>query len=103
MSTASKAGVARAWRRWFWCEPADQPTRSRVNAEFGTTRDVSRPPPPEPLPVPVIDNHCHLDIEDGESWLDPAALEQSTAVGVIGCDLPGDRAEHGAIVAGVAL
>ncbi len=95
--------------------PANQPTRSRVNAEFGTTRDVSRPPAPEPLPVPVVDNHCHLDIEDGESWLDPAAaVEQSTAVGVdrivqIGCDLPGaawavrTAEQHGAIVAGVAL
>ena len=95
--------------------PANQPTRSRVNAEFGTSRDVSRPPPPEPLPVPVVDNHCHLDIEDGESWLDPArALELSTAVGVdrivqIGCDLPGaawavrTAEQYGAIVAGVAL
>jgi len=50
-----------------------QPTRSRVNAEFGGRRDVSRPPLPEALPVPVVDNHCHLDIEDGDSWLDPAA------------------------------
>ncbi len=95
--------------------PANQPTRSRVNVEFGTTRDVSRPPPPEPLPVPVVDNHCHLDIEDGESWLDPAAaLELSTGVGVdrivqIGCDLPGaawavrTAEQFDAIVAGVAL
>ncbi len=95
--------------------PEGSPTRSRVNAEFGTTRDVRRPPLPEPLPAPVIDNHCHLDIEDGESWLDPAeALELSTAVGVdrivqIGCDLPGARwavdiaERYDAIVAGVAL
>ncbi len=93
----------------------DRPTRSRVDAEFGGPRDVRRPPLPEPLPVPVVDNHCHLDIEDGESWLDPAAaLELSTRAGVdrivqIGCDLPGaawaveTAQEFDAIVAGVAI
>lgn len=92
-----------------------QPTRSRVNAEFGQQRDTSRPPAPEPLPLPVVDNHCHLDIEDGESWLGPAeALELATSVGVprivqIGCDLPGaawavkTAEEYAAIVAGVAI
>jgi len=89
--------------------------RSRVNAEFGQTRDVSRPPAPEPLPAPVVDNHCHLDIEDGERWLGPAeAVALAAGVGVdrivqIGCDLSGaawavETAEaHDAIVAGVAL
>lgn len=92
-----------------------EPTRSRVNAEFGSRRDVSRPPLPEALPVPVVDNHCHLDIDDGDSWLDPAAaLELSTGVGVdrivqIGCDLQGaawavrTAEQFDAIVAGVAL
>jgi TatD DNase family protein len=63
----------------------------------------------------VVDNHCHLDIEDGESWLDPGrALELSRSVGVdrivqIGCDLPGadwavrTAAQYDAIVAGVAI
>ncbi len=90
-------------------------TRSRVNAEFGCTRDVSCPPLPEPLPGPVVDNHCHLDIEDGDSWLDPAtALGLSSSVGVprivqIGCDLPGaawaveTATTYDAIVAGVAI
>lgn len=90
-------------------------TRSRVNAEFGQRRDTSRPPLPEPLPEPVVDNHCHLDIEDGETWLDPAeALRLAAEVGVprivqIGCDLPGaawavETAEqYDAIVAGVAI
>ncbi len=90
-------------------------TRSRVNAEFGSSRDISRPPLPEPLPVPVVDNHCHLDIEDGDSWLDPGeALRLATQVGVprivqIGCDLPGaawaveTASAYDAIVAGVAL
>lgn len=92
-----------------------QPMRSRVNAEFGSNRDVSRPPLPEPLPSPVVDNHCHLDIEDGESWLDPAeALALSGSVGVprivqIGCDPPGaawavqTATSYDGIVAGVAL
>ena len=92
-----------------------RPSRSRVNEEFGVKRDISRPPLPEPLPAPVVDNHCHLDIDDGDSWLDPAqALELASSVGVtrivqIGCDLPGaawaveTADEFDAIVAGVAI
>lgn len=69
---------------------------------------------PEPLPHPVVDNHCHLDISDGD-WLEPEqALRLASSVGVprivqIGCDLPGARwavetaLSHDAIVAGVAL
>ena len=91
------------------------PTRSRVNAEFGQRRDTSRPALPESLPAPVVDNHCHLDIEDGDGWLEPAeALDLATRVGVprivqIGCDLPGaawavrTAEEFPAIVAGVAI
>lgn len=63
----------------------------------------------------MVDNHCHLDIDDGGDWFEPAeALEAAAAVGVprivqIGCDLPGARwavetAEaYDAIVAGVAI
>lgn len=92
------------------------PTRSRAATEetSGARRDRDRPPAPEPLPHPVVDNHCHLDIADGD-WLDTAdAITAAAAVGVprivqIGCDLPGARwavaaaAEHDALVAGVAL
>ena len=92
------------------------PTRSRAATEetSGARRDRGRPPAPEPLPHPVVDNHCHLDIADGD-WLDTAdAVAAAAAVGVprivqIGCDLPGARwavaaaAEHDALVAGVAL
>ncbi|MGZ4470543.1 MAG: TatD family hydrolase [Nocardioidaceae bacterium] len=86
------------------------PTRSRA----GEGRDRSRPPAPEPLPHPVVDNHCHLDIADGD-WLETSeALAAAAAVGVtrivqIGCDLPGARwaveaaGTHDALVAGVAL
>jgi TatD DNase family protein len=91
------------------------PMRRRPAAdEPGQRRDRERPPLPEPLPHPVVDNHCHLDIADGD-WLDTAdAIARATEVGVrrivqIGCDLPGaawavDAAQqHDALVAGVAL
>ncbi len=89
----------------------DEPLRHRAGGEQGGRE---RPPAPEPLPHPVVDNHCHLDMADGE-WLDTAtAVARAAAVGVsrivqIGCDLPGaqwavDAArEHDALVAGVAL
>jgi TatD DNase family protein len=66
------------------------------------------------LPHPVVDNHCHLDIADGD-WLETAdAITRATEVGVtrivqIGCDLLGARwavdaaRQHDALVAGVAL
>jgi TatD DNase family protein len=90
------------------------PTRAR-RQETGHGRDLSRPPLPEPLPAPVVDNHCHLDIRDGDDWLEPGqALAWSAQVGVprivqIGCDLPGAQwavevaATYDAIVAGVSL
>lgn len=95
----------------------DQPTRARAATEerTGARRDRERPPTPEPLPHPVVDNHCHLDIADGDDWFGPEdALAASAAVGVprivqIGCDLPGARwaveaaASYDALIAGVAL
>ena len=91
------------------------PMRTRsADTEQGQRRDRERPPPPEPLPHPVVDNHCHLDISDGD-WLDTAeAIARASEVGVrrivqIGCDLPGAAwavrvaQEHAALVAGVAL
>jgi TatD DNase family protein len=94
----------------------DGPTRSRAATEEGSgaRRHRERPPAPEPLPSPVVDNHCHLDIADGE-WLSTEdAIAAAIAVNVtrivqIGCDLPGARwavevaATHDAVVAGVAL
>ncbi len=95
----------------------ERPTRARAATEekSGARRDRDRPPPPEPLPHPVVDNHCHLDIADGDDWFATAdAISAATAVGVprivqIGCDLPGARwavevaQEYDALVAGVAL
>jgi TatD DNase family protein len=92
-----------------------EPLRKRAaEDEQGQRRDRERPPVPEPLPHPVVDNHCHLDIADGD-WLETGdAIARATEVGVarivqIGCDLPGaqwavDAAqEYDALVAGVAL
>jgi TatD DNase family protein len=93
----------------------DGPTRSRAaDGEQGQRRDRERPPPPEALPHPVVDNHCHLDISDGD-WLETSeAIARAGEVGVrrivqIGCDLPGAAwavsaaADHAELVAGVAL
>jgi len=66
------------------------------------------------LPHPVTDNHCHLDIADGDWLATEEAIVAAASVGVtrivqIGCDLPGARwaveaaATHDALVAGVAL
>jgi len=75
-----------------------------------------RPAAPDPLPHPVVDNHCHLDIDGGESEsLSPrAAIESAAAVGVprivqIGCDLHSARwtseiiEEYPGLIGGVAL
>jgi TatD DNase family protein len=97
-------------------QPTEQPTRSRAATDerSGARRDRERPPAPEPLPAPVVDNHCHLDIADGD-WVDTAAaIARARDVNVtrivqIGCDLPGARwaveaaARHPELVAGVAL
>ena len=92
-----------------------EPLRSRAaEDEQGQRRVRERPPLPEPLPHPVVDNHCHLDIADGD-WLETGeAIARATEVGVarivqIGCDLPGAQwavtaaREYDALVAGVAL
>ena len=94
----------------------EEPTRRRAATEekSGARRDRERPPAPEPLPHPVVDNHCHLDIADGDWLRTEDALAAAAAVNVtrivqIGCDLPGARwaveaaASYDGLVAGVAL
>jgi TatD DNase family protein len=74
---------------------SDQPLRKRAATEekSGAKRNRERPPAPEPLPHPVVDNHCHLDIADGEDWTSPeVALAEAARVGVgrivqVGVDL----------------
>ena len=71
------------------------PGRAPTEEKSGARRNRERPPAPEPLPHPVVDNHCHLDIADGDDWLAAEdAIAAARAVGVarivqIGCDLPG--------------
>ncbi|WP_105566920.1 TatD family hydrolase [Microbacterium halophytorum] len=48
-------------------------------------KDLSYPEPPEPLAVPVYDNHCHLDIVDGDDPLTLAEqLDRAATVGIAG-------------------
>lgn len=76
---------------------SDQPLRKRAATEekSGAKRNRERPPAPEPLPHPVVDNHCHLDIADGDDWIAPGdALAMGDEVGVgrivqVGVDLAG--------------
>ncbi|WP_235734941.1 TatD family hydrolase [Nocardioides alcanivorans] len=91
------------------------PRRRAETGENGGRRDLSRPPAPEPLPHPVTDNHCHLDIGDGDDDFTLAdALAAAGEVNVhrivqVGCDLRGARwavetaEQHPQLVAAVAL
>lgn len=93
---------------------SDGPSRERPSSSSGA-RDTTYPPAPEPLTVPVADSHCHLDIKDGDDWLDvDQALALAASVGVdrvvqVGCDVGGAQwavecaERHGAVVAAVAL
>ena len=82
----------------------------------GARRNRERPPAPEPLPHPVVDNHCHLDIADGDDWLADRGRDRrgrAPSVSPGSCrsaaTCPGARwaveaaRSHDALVAGVAL
>ncbi|MGK9219231.1 MULTISPECIES: TatD family hydrolase [unclassified Microbacterium] len=48
-------------------------------------KDLRYPAAPEPLAVPVYDNHCHLEIEDGDEPLSlEEQLDRAGAVGIAG-------------------
>ncbi|MBS1674157.1 MAG: TatD family hydrolase [Actinobacteria bacterium] len=48
-------------------------------------KDLRYPPLPEPLTVGVYDNHCHLEIADGEEGLPLAEqLDRASAAGILG-------------------
>ena len=77
-------------------------------------RDVSYPVSPEPLVVPVYDNHCHLEIEDGEGMSLDEQLLRAGEVGVAGVvqaggDIDSSRwsawaaASHPRVLAAVAI
>ncbi|PPK97261.1 TatD DNase family protein [Kineococcus xinjiangensis] len=91
------------------------PRARSTEAEDGRRRDLRRPPAPEPLPLPVVDNHTHLDIVDGDDLVDvEELLARAAETGVphavqIGCDLPAARwtvqavERYPALLGGVAL
>jgi TatD DNase family protein len=64
--------------------PPDDPSGYVRHREKGG-RDVVYPAAPEALAVPVYDNHCHLEIVDGD---DPLTLDEqlsrAAAVGIVG-------------------
>ncbi len=78
-------------------------------------RDLSHPEPPEPLPVAVYDNHCHLEIADGDDPLTlDEQLDRAAAVGIAGVvqasgDLESSRwavaaaERHARVLAAVAI
>ena len=77
-------------------------------------RDVSYPVSPEPLAVPVYDNHCHLEIEDGDGMSLDEQLLRAGEVGVTGVvqaggDIESSRwsawaaASHPRVLAAVAI
>ena len=48
-------------------------------------KDLRYPPLPDPLAVPVYDNHCHLEIADGDEGLTlTEQLDRAQAVGILG-------------------
>jgi len=51
---------------------SERPTYVEARSTKGR-KDLSHPPVPEALAVPVYDNHCHLEIADGD---DPLTLDQ---------------------------
>ncbi|KAA9105624.1 TatD family hydrolase [Microbacterium rhizomatis] len=78
-------------------------------------KDVRWPAAPEPLTVPVYDNHCHLEIADGDEPLSlEAQLARAAGVGIIGVvqaggDIDSSRwsawaaASHPRVLAAVAI
>ncbi|WP_144791540.1 TatD family hydrolase [Kocuria palustris] len=91
-----------AYRPEHYELPEDAPsgpgTRRRgESAESGRKRDLSFPEAPEPLPVPLIDDHTHIDIQDGRVHIGiPDALDAAQDLGVrgivqVGCDVPSSR------------
>lgn len=63
----------------------DDPSRYVRRREAEGRKNLRRPAAPEPLAVPVYDNHCHLEIVDGDA---PLTLEEqlgrALAAGVAG-------------------
>ncbi|WP_243227356.1 TatD family hydrolase [Microbacterium sp. CIAB417] len=79
------------------------------------SRDVSYPPSPQPLGVALYDNHCHLEIQDGDEAMSlDEQLERAASVGIVGVvqaggDVESSRwsawaaASHPRVLAAVAI
>lgn len=91
-----------AYRSEHYQLPEDAPsgpgTRRRgESAETGHKRDLSFPEAPQPLPLPIVDNHTHIDIQDGRVHIGiPDALDVAQDLGIrgivqVGCDIPSSR------------
>lgn len=71
--------------------------RRDERSESGHTRDLRFPEAPEPLPVPIVDNHTHMDTQDGRvrigirDILDTAADLGVRGVIQVGCDVESSR------------
>ncbi|NHU85348.1 TatD family hydrolase [Kocuria sp. JC486] len=82
--------------------PEQQPSGPGTNrrdekSESGHTRDLTFPVAPEPLPVPIVDNHTHIDMQDGRVHIGLRdILDTAEDLGVrgviqVGCDLDAAR------------
>lgn len=60
-----------------------EPLRNRSDWDPNKKRELDLPPAPEPLPIAVVDSHCHLDIKDGDDYLDVTeALAMAAEAGI---------------------
>ena len=68
--------------------------RRSTTGENGRSRNLVFPPAPEPLPYPIVDNHTHMDLLDGEVEISTRdALDAGEKLGIaaivqVGCDIP---------------
>lgn len=68
--------------------------RRSTTGENGRSRNLLFPPAPEPLPYPIVDNHTHMDLLDGEVEISARdALDTGEKLGIgaivqVGCDIP---------------
>ena len=68
--------------------------RRSTTGENGRSRNLVFPPAPEPLPYPIVDNHTHMDLLDGEVEISARdALDAGEKLGIgaivqVGCDIP---------------
>lgn len=68
--------------------------RRSTTGENGRSRNLLFPPAPEPLPSPIVDNHTHMDLLDGEVEISARdALDTGEKLGIgaivqVGCDIP---------------